>query len=106
MSEVVIVCNMGVFTPDQREKHIELARDLFGQVVKVASVQNGFAFDLPNETDLLNRVGGFIANERRCCPFLRFDLEVRGQTQPITLTLSGPEGTQEFLKEEFQEAFE
>lgn len=105
MSETVITCNMAVFTPSQREGHIELARHLFGRVEGVVSVQNGFTFTFSNETDMLIRMGEFIANERMCCPFLKFHLEVNGEAQPFALTLSGPEGTQEFIKEEFQEAF-
>jgi hypothetical protein len=47
----------------------------------------------------------FITNERRCCPFLDFTLTVSENAKPVTLLLSGPEGTRKFLQAELHEAF-
>jgi hypothetical protein len=35
--------------------------------------------------------------ERRCCPFLRFDLTVEPEVGPVRLALSGPPGVREYL---------
>ena len=41
-----------------------------------------------------------IEAERRCCRFLQFELNVGPDLGPLTLTLTltGPEGTQQFLE--------
>ena len=40
----------------------------------------------------------FIDNERRCCPFLRFVLEVPPGGDPIRLEITGPEGARDVLR--------
>ena len=102
-----IVCNMNVFTPAEREKHIQTTTQLFQSVQNIQEVENGFEFIFPNPggSGIVTRMAEFISNERLCCPFLKFTLTIDTDPQPIALTLTGPEGTQEFLHEEFSEAF-
>ncbi len=99
-----LACNMNAFTPTQREQHIETTRQLFQTVQNIQEAENGFEFTLPNRSDII-KISKFIVNERLCCPFLKFSLTIESDPKPITLTLSGPIGTQEFLREEFSEAF-
>ena len=40
----------------------------------------------------------FVDNERRCCPFLRFVLDVAPGHGPIWLQISGPEGAKAVLR--------
>ena len=102
-----LACNMGVFTSAEREKHIQTTRQLFQTVRVIHEVENGFEFIFPNSNNLddILRFAEFIFNERRCCPFLEFDLRIASDEEPISLTLTGSTGTQEFLREEFSEAF-
>jgi hypothetical protein len=102
-----LACNMSVFTPSEREKHIQTTAQLFQSVQNIREVENGYEFIFPNPegSGILTRMAEFISNERRCCPFLKFTLTIDIAPQPIALTLTGPEGTQEFLREEFSEAF-
>ena len=102
-----IVCNMDVFTPDERENHIRSTTRLFQTVQVIQDAENGYEFIFPNPTgsNNISRCAEFIFNERRCCPFLEFTLKISSKDQPISLALTGPEGTQEFLREEFSEAF-
>jgi hypothetical protein len=100
-SDTPLVCNMNVFTPEQREAHILKTIQLSQSVQSVQEVENGYEFVFPNGTDFISRIAEFISNERLCCPFLRFTLTVSPGSEPITLSLSGPLGTQEFLKAEF-----
>jgi hypothetical protein len=103
-SETPLACNMDVFTTAQREQHIQATRELFQTVQNIREAENGFEFTLPGGSDLI-KIGEFVHNERRCCPFLKFTLTIDPEPKPITLLLSGPQGTQEFLREEFSEAF-
>jgi hypothetical protein len=104
-SEPALACNMGVFTPAQREAHIETTSQLIRAVGGVEEVENGYEFIFPNETALIAKIGEFISGERLCCPFLKFTLNVSSNEEPISLSLTGPVGTQEFLRAEFEGAF-
>ncbi len=100
-----IVCNMDVFTPLERENHIQTTTQLFQSVQDIYEIENGyeFTFSNPGGSAILTRMAEFISNERLCCPFLKFMVTIETDPQPISLILTGPEGTQEFLRAEFTE---
>jgi hypothetical protein len=100
-----LVCNMDVFTPAEREDHMQSTGQLYQSVQSVHEVENGYEFTFPNESEVIAGLGKFISNERRCCPFLEFTLKISSNNALISLLLRGPEGTQEFLRAEFTEAF-
>lgn len=102
-----LVCNMDVFTPAKREHHIQTISQLFQKVQDIHEVENGFEFMFPNPngSEIITRLAQFISNERLCCPFLEFTLKIASNDEPISLLLTGPEGTQEFLRAGFSEAF-
>lgn len=104
-SDTPLVCNMGVFTPDQQEMHTQTTTRLIQAVQDVQEVENGYQFTFPNEAEYISRVAEFISNERLCCPFLNFSLNVDSDGKPISLSLTGPAGTPEFLRLEFKEVF-
>ena len=99
-----LVCNMDVFTPGERENHIRTTTQLFQSVQAIHEAENGLEFMFPNfdKHEVLIQLAEFIFNERRCCPFLEFTLRI-APDMPISLLLTGPEGTQEFLRAEFTE---
>ncbi len=100
-----LVCNMDVFTPAEREGHLQTAGRLIQSLQNIREVENGFEFSFPNETNLITSIAEFVSKERLCCPFLEFRLGVLPNDKPVTLLITGPEGTQEFLRLEFSEAF-
>jgi hypothetical protein len=102
-----LICNMSVFTPVERENHIRTTAQLFQTVLDIHEVGDGYEFIFPNSNGLenLTRFAEFIFNEGRCCPFLEFTLRIAPNDGSTSLLLTGPEGTQEFLHEEFSEAF-
>lgn len=104
--ETPLICNMDVFTPSQRENHIQTTTQLVQGVRSVEDVENGYEFTFPNESEFISRIAEFISNERLCCPFLEFRMIVNSTSEPISLSLIGPVGTQEFLRAEFDGAFQ
>jgi hypothetical protein len=104
--ETSLVCNMGVFTPAQRESHIQTTTELIQAVQRVQEVANGYEFTFPNETEYITKIAEFISNERLCCPFLKFTLSIISNSKPVSLSLTGPIGTQEFLRVEFDGAIQ
>jgi len=102
-----LACNMNVFTPAERELHIQTTIQLFQTVQDIHEAESGFEFIFPNpnESEVITKLAEFISNERLCCPFLEFTLKIASNNEPISLLLTGPEGTREFLRAEFREAF-
>ena len=102
-----IVCDMNVFTPVERENHIRTTTHLFQTVQDIHEVNKGYEFIFPNSngSEIITQLAEFISKEQRCCPFLEFTLKISPKVKPISLLLTGPEGTQEFLREEFSEVF-
>jgi hypothetical protein len=103
---IPLACNMDVFTLEQREDHIRVTTQLVKAIQSMREIQNGYEFVFPNDSRFITGIGEFIANERLCCPFLEFGLNVQSNDPSITLSLSGPVGTQEFLRAEFEEVFQ
>jgi hypothetical protein len=95
---------MDVFTPAQHESHIQNTMELIESVQHVQEVENGYELSFPNETVSITRIAEFISKEQLCCPFLKFTLDVFSNSEPVSLTLTGPIGTQEFLRAEFNGA--
>ena len=101
-----IFCNMDVFTPTERDSHIQITTRLFQSAQGIHEIQDGYEFIFPNHgSESIAAFAEFISNERRCCPFLEFTLKIPSDDKPISLSLTGPEGTRQFLHEEFSEAF-
>ena len=96
-----LVCNMDVFTHAEREAHILTTTRLIEAIQAVQQRENGYEFRFPNETELIIRIAEFISKERLCCPFLTFTLHISTKHEPVFLWLTGPNGTQEFLRLEF-----
>ena len=100
-STVPLACNMNVFTPAQREAHIRNSTELIQAIQSVQGVENEYELVFPNESEFITQIAEFIANERLCCPFLDFTLKVASDKEPVSFILTGPSGTQEFLRAEF-----
>jgi hypothetical protein len=96
---------LNVLTPADRERHLQLTRELLGAVQEIREADASFEFVFPNGTEPISKLAGFIANERLCCPFLEFTLRIGPGEEPVSLILTGPEGTKAFLREEFSEVF-
>jgi hypothetical protein len=104
-SDNPLACNMDVFNRTERENHLQATRQLFQSVQGIHESENGYEFLFPNGSEIIMALADFITNERRCCPFLDFTLTVSENAKPVTLLLSGPEGTRKFLQAELHEAF-
>jgi hypothetical protein len=95
-----LACNLNALTPPERKEHTALSRRLIAAFGAPASTPDGWSFSLPIE--MLNEVAKWIDGERRCCPFLRFSLDVEPGAKTVGLTLSGREGVKEFLAAELK----
>ncbi len=94
-----LVCVTDAIPAEARTAHSDLIAHLFGEAVQeVEELPEGFAFRF--EARDLEAVARFVANERKCCPFLTFELTVTPAEGPLWLRMSGPSGTRDFLAAE------
>lgn len=92
-----IACNLAAIPTAERDEHIARAKQLlFTEIGERYELPNGTAWRLPiaQYADLAR----FIDNERRCCPFFTFELEVRPQREAIWLRITGSETVAAFLQ--------
>ena len=98
------MCDMYAIEPANRDRHIATTLEVFQAAQAVRELPNGYAFRLPNETTLLMKATEFIANERLCCPFLSFTVEIEPEGGPLWLHLTGRDGVKPFIQAEIGEA--
>ena len=83
---------------EERAEHFVRAERLFAAALDRRELPHGISVRLP--PDLFAEVARFVDNERRCCPFLGFTIQVPPGEGALTLRLTGPEGVREFLAAE------
>jgi hypothetical protein len=94
-----LACAVGAIPVEERQAHRELTEHLFGRVLMDhEELANGYGFLFP--MDSLPEVAAFVRNERKCCPFLRFEIDMVPHAASLRLRLTGPAGTAHFLEGE------
>jgi hypothetical protein len=79
----------------------ELARGIFAAVGEVAELPDGYAYRFVSDEAILASLLAFIAAERRCCPFLAFELAFLPHGGPIWLKMRGSPRVKAFIAETF-----
>lgn len=54
----------------------------------VAPITSGYAYGF--DPNALEKVAHFVANERKCCPLLNFEVALGAESGPLWLRTSGP----------------
>jgi hypothetical protein len=84
----------------ERELH-ERRAGLFAELrafrLEARWLPDGVALRYAAEPGVIAALGRLIELEHQCCPFLRFRLSVDAGGGPVSLELTGPDGTREFL---------
>jgi hypothetical protein len=94
-----LACVPAAISAAERSTHFGLARKLFAELARERKdLPQGYAFRF--EAGELEAISRFIANERKCCPFMTFELEIAPAAGPIWLRMTGPEGTRAVLDAE------
>jgi hypothetical protein len=83
---------------EQARRGAEVAEQIFGHVIERRELDDGYAFRLPGDGEWFDRVAAFVAAERRCCPFFRFEIVSEPDAGPIWLTLRGEPDVREDVK--------
>lgn len=94
-----LICVPSAIPAGERMQHFALASELFGKrVIERRDLPDGYAMRFSQDDS--QAVTRFIANERLCCPFLRFEMHAQPDAGSFWLQLTGPEGTREVLQAE------
>ena len=102
-TESPFACVMTAIDVDKRQRHLDTAHRIFGEVEQIRELENGYAFRLRQQRWLIEKLGQFITLERLCCPFFGFTLEVQPEGVEIWLHLTGREGIKPFIRAEIGE---
>ncbi|MBL8049585.1 MAG: hypothetical protein JNM46_00045 [Anaerolineales bacterium] len=93
-----LACDLTAIPSDVREEHVLTAPQLFSAAQEVQELSNGYAIRFANEAGRFMAIAKFIENERLCCPFFNFGLDIEPNNGAIWLRLTGGEGVKEILQ--------
>jgi hypothetical protein len=95
------VCDLSVMNDEQRARHVQIARELMAEDrQEVVELADGFAFRFAADSTMCIKIAQFISNERLCCPFFNFALEVTENSGAMWLRITGREGVKQFMQSE------
>lgn len=95
MSTLPVACTLSA-----HEQHCEadaLLPGLARLARRMETLPDGRRMEFDAAPGIVARIAGVVERERECCRFLDFALHVGADGGPVTLELTGPPGTGEFL---------
>ena len=93
-----LACDLTAIPTSVREEHVITAPQLFAAAQEVQELPDGYAIRFQNEPGRFMAIAKFIENERLCCPFFNFELDIEPNNGPLWLRLTGGEGVKEILQ--------
>lgn len=95
MTDLHVACTLSAAA--LRARREGLLTELLARAEEHQQVPDGFRLRFPASDHTLVAIAHAVDAERQCCRFLRFLITVEPAGGPITLELSGPPGTREFI---------
>lgn len=95
-----LTCDLFVLNDRDRIRRTNLVKEMTATLRELYEIPTGFGFVFDASTATLAQVLEFIALERLCCPFLRFELGVPEENGPIRMEITGREGVKQYLSTE------
>ncbi|MEP7285413.1 MAG: hypothetical protein ABI947_06565 [Chloroflexota bacterium] len=102
IDEVVIACNPNAIPAEMRNQWVENGKQVYAAVLEVQETPDGYQFRLPSDSSMLLKIANYISNERLCCAFLHFTLEITPNSGPFWLRLAGGEGVKAYMRSVFE----
>ena len=85
-------------TPELQKRKATVIAGLKALVLDRKELVDGYSYRFEGRDENLDKIHEFIKTERMCCDFFIFQLTVDGNEALLSIT--GPAGAKEFLKEE------
>jgi hypothetical protein len=90
---------MCALTPDAiRAARAGLLPGLAERAERREATDNGYRLTFAADSETLLAIAATVDAERQCCRWLRFELTVPPDGEPLVLTLTGPAGARAFLE--------
>lgn len=74
--DLPIVCDLSVFTPDERQHHEMTSMDLMKGAKRIIELKDGFAFHNDYTEARFVETAKWATRENKCCPFFTFELVI------------------------------
>jgi hypothetical protein len=87
-------------TPELQERKRTVIGELKNLLKERKEETNAVRYKFESSDKNIDLVSSFIKTERLCCDFFEFSLQVQSNSEFMWLTLAGPEGINEFIREE------
>jgi hypothetical protein len=94
MTEVPIACTLNKNELDKRQDELNTLRQLTREMRQTS---DGFKLRFDGSTENWMAIAQVVAQERLCCPFLRFQLVAEPGVGSLWLEVTGPNDTAQFL---------
>ena len=98
MSQLPIACSLAA--PELRDRRREVLEFLRRHGREQRPLPSGYRLSFEQSDAVMASLAALIEAERACCPFLTFQLIVEPDHGLVSLELTGPAGTREFLEAE------
>ena len=94
--DMPVACRLS--DPELRKREATLLSRFKSAVLSTEELPDGYAFGILGNKEEMVLVCELILAERECCPFLTFELTAQPNMGPVSVCLTGPSGTKDFLK--------
>src|SRR5712692_7808660 len=96
IEDIPLACDLEAIPAVERAGHLAAAEQLLLHLAQEKlELPDGYAFRFGSEQ--YPQVTNFVGNERRCCPFLAFTLEVPPSGGPLWLRITAPADAKDML---------
>lgn len=102
-TETPVSCDPSAHTETELEDHDEKVDGLLAEREDMRKVSGGYAFRFPASWDWVERVFEFVRYERKCCPFLTFEIAFEPEERGIWLYIGGNGEVENYLVERAEE---
>jgi len=99
-ADVPIACRLDALTPAERTRQAALRHEVTAAVAGIDEMADGYRLRFADDPAVLGRLAEWIPLERRCCPFLSFEIVWPAGAVGPALVLRGRPGVKEFLAAE------
>jgi hypothetical protein len=96
-----LTCNIAGIAPQQRARYDWLVAAFRRAIEEGRELTDGYMFQLDTTQISTRQLVEWVELERQCCPFFGFEIRWDGKSGLVWLHMTGPEGIQEFILEEF-----
>lgn len=94
--KIPIACSLT--SAEFRDREARLLAQFRSAVIETEELQEGYAFRLPGEGKWIELIAELVVAERKCCPFLTFEMTALPNMGPVILRVSGPADAKEFVR--------